>query len=246
MTMSSLVSYVRISPNTSGIRQNPISKITVHHMAGNLTVETCGEVFAPTSRQASSNYGVGSDGRVACYLEEEWHPWTSSSWWNDDRAITIEVADYDTSAWSPSDAAYASTVALCADICNRYGIEPYYDGTPNGTFTEHMMYSSTSCPGPWWHARMYQFVEDVKAAMRGEDMEVKLSDADISKIGRVVWEYVYMYGTPDQDQTLARCGFGGNSNGYNVIRSNIIQTCENAKKLDEIEKKLDEITKLLG
>lgn len=166
--MSDLVSYTRISPNTSGLRTSSIRKLTVHHMAGNCTVEVCGEIFASPSREASSNYGVGSDGRVACYLPEEYHPWTSASFWNDDQAITIEVADEDLDAWSPSNAAYDSTVLLCADVCDRYGIEPSYTGGTDGTFTEHMMFAPTGCPGPWWHSKMPEFIEDVKAAMKGE------------------------------------------------------------------------------
>lgn len=237
MTMSSLVSYVRISPNTSGIRQNPVSKITVHHMAGNLTVETCGEVFAPVSRQASSNYGVGSDGRVACYLEEEWHPWTSASWWNDDRAITIEVADYDTNAWSPSDAAYASTVALCADICTRYGIYPTYTGGTDGSFTEHMMFAPTSCPGPWWHAMMYQFVEDVKAAMRGEYMAITVDE--MKQMAQMNWEYIYRQGLPDEDKVLGEKSW---SNRYNVLNATYLNTKALTEKVDELEKKLASVS----
>lgn len=167
MTVSSLSSVSIISPNTSGIRTAPISKVTVHHMAGDLTVEQCGSIFKSASRQASSNYGVGSDGRIGCYLEEEYHPWTSSSYWNDDRAITLEVADYNLGDWSPSKAAYQSTVLLCADICSRYGITPEYTGDQYGTFTEHRMYAATSCPGDWWHAKMPDFVNDVKNAMKG-------------------------------------------------------------------------------
>lgn len=167
MTVSSLSSVRIISPNTSGLRTAPISKVTVHHMAGDLTVEQCGSIFKSASRQASSNYGVGSDGRIGCYLEEEYHPWTSSSYWNDDRAITLEVADYNLGDWSPSKAAYQSTVLLCADICTRYGIEPEYTGDEYGTFTEHRMFAATSCPGDWWHAKMPEFVKDVKEAMRG-------------------------------------------------------------------------------
>lgn len=167
MTVSNLSSVSIISPNTSGIRTAPISKVTVHHMAGDLTVEQCGSIFKSASRQASSNYGVGSDGRIGCYLEEEYHPWTSSSYWNDDRAITLEVADYNLGDWSPSKAAYQSTVLLCADICTRYGIEPEYTGDQYGTFTEHRMFAATSCPGDWWHAKMPDFVNDVRNAMKG-------------------------------------------------------------------------------
>lgn len=167
MTVSSLSSVSIISPNTSGLRTASISKVTVHHMAGDLTVEQCGSIFKSASRQASSNYGVGSDGRIGCYLEEEYHPWTSSSYWNDDRAITLEVADYNLGDWSPSKAAYQSTVLLCADICSRYGIEPEYTGDQYGTFTEHRMFAATSCPGDWWHAKMPDFINDVKNAMNG-------------------------------------------------------------------------------
>lgn len=71
MSNSSLVSYTKLSPNHSGHRNQPITKITPHYMAGNCTVETCGEIFAPRSRMASSNYGIGSDGRVALYVDEE-------------------------------------------------------------------------------------------------------------------------------------------------------------------------------
>jgi hypothetical protein len=45
MSNSSLVSYVKLSPHYRSRGGNKISKITIHHMAGNLSVETCGNVF---------------------------------------------------------------------------------------------------------------------------------------------------------------------------------------------------------
>jgi len=236
MTISNLSVYTRISPNTSGIRTAEISKVTVHHMAGNLTIETCGEVFAPPSRQASSNYGVGSDGRIGCYLPEEYHPWTSSSYWNDDRAITIEVADYDCDEWSPSSAAYQSTVALCADICLRYGIEPTYTGGTDGSFTEHCMYAPTSCPGPWWHARMAQFVRDVKNAMEGEEM---ITSEDLDRIAIRVWEYMYHKGQPDHDNIL---GNGMDSNRYNVLNAAYAEAHDVNERIDTLVRKVDGIS----
>ena len=169
MAISSLASVSIISPNTSGIRTAEVSRVIVHHMAGDLSVEACGSIFASPSRQASSNYGVGSDGRIACYLPEEYHPWTSSSYWADDRGVTLEVADYNLGDWSPSKAAYRSTVLLCADICARYGIEPSYTGGTDGTFLEHRMFAATSCPGDWWHEKLAsgEFIDDVKQAMKG-------------------------------------------------------------------------------
>ena len=170
MTYSPLTSVAIMSPNHSGSRLNPISKITIHHMAGNLSVETCGNVFLNPNKQASSNYGIGSDGRIACYVEEEDHPWTSANWENDDRAITIEVANSESGGdWPISQAAYASLIRLCADICNRYGIYPYYDGTPSATLTEHCMFVATNCPGPTIHAMQGNHVieNDIRAAMAG-------------------------------------------------------------------------------
>lgn len=45
MSNSSLVSYVKLSPNCTKMTDKVIKKITIHHMAGNLSVETCGNVF---------------------------------------------------------------------------------------------------------------------------------------------------------------------------------------------------------
>lgn len=213
--ISRLASVEIISPNTSGIRTAEISKVIVHHMAGNLTVEGCGSIFASPSRQASSNYGVGSDGRVGCYLPEEFHPWTTSSYWADDRGITIEVADYDTDAWCPSPEAYAATVELCADICTRYGIEPTYTGDEDGSFVEHRMFSATSCPGPWWHDKIASgsFIQDVKNAMEGRfgiPMECILHPDECGTLFYVCGTDIVPLGHPDQmnavDMLGDKCG----------------------------------------
>ena len=182
MTYSPLTSVAIMSPNHSGSRLNPISKITIHHMAGNLSIETCGNVFLNPNKQASSNYGIGSDGRIACYVEEEDHPWTSANWENDDRAITIEVANSESGGdWPISQAAYASLISLCADICNRYGIYPYYDGTPSATLTEHCMFVATNCPGPTIHAMQVNHVIeiDIRAAMAGGAASVPQSNQPV-------------------------------------------------------------------
>ena len=93
MGMSNLVDYVKISPNSTNPRNHKIDTIIIHHMAGNLSVESCGEVFASSSRQASSNYGIDSNGRVGLYVHEENRSWCSSNRDVDQRGITIEVAN---------------------------------------------------------------------------------------------------------------------------------------------------------
>lgn len=169
MSNSPLVNYTRISPNRNSPRNQPISKITVHHMAGNLSVETCGNVFAPSSRQASSNYGIGSDGRVGMYVEERDRSWASSSAWNDHRAVTIEVAnDQIGGNWHVSDAAWDKLVELCVDICRRNGMKSLvWTGGTDGSLTCHYMYASTNCPGPYLKGRMAELARTVTARLGG-------------------------------------------------------------------------------
>ena len=57
MSNSPLVSYTKLSPNHSGKRKHAIDTISIHCMAGNLSVERCGELFQNKERQASSIAG---------------------------------------------------------------------------------------------------------------------------------------------------------------------------------------------
>ena len=174
MTCSSLATVHIPSPNRYWGRAFNVTKITPHHMGGDLSVESCGWIFEDPNRQASSNYGIGSDGRIACYVDEDDAAWTSADWDNDNRAITFEIADWDHDDWSPTQAAWDSTVALCVDICQRYGIpELVYTGGPDGNLTEHLMFAPTACPGPWWHANMQRLADEVNAILRGDDVSAQ-------------------------------------------------------------------------
>lgn len=169
MSNSPLVNYTRISPNRSSRKGNKISKITIHHMAGNLSVETCGNVFAPSSRQASSNYGIGSDGRVGMYVEEHERAWTSSNGNNDRKAVTIEVANNQLAPnWTVSDAAWNKLIELCVDICRRNGIDKLvWTGDANGNLTTHDMFANTNCPGPYLKPRMGDIANYVNNILSG-------------------------------------------------------------------------------
>ncbi len=86
-------------------------------------MERCGELFQNKERQASSNYGIGSDGRIGLYVDEANRSWCTSSASNDNRAVTIEVANtVAKDPWPVSDAAYKSLIDLLVDICQRNGI----------------------------------------------------------------------------------------------------------------------------
>lgn len=120
-TNSPLVSYTKLSPNHSGQRTHSIDRITPHCVVGQCSVESLGNVFANPSRQASSNYGIGVDGRVGMYVEEKNRSWCSSSNANDQRAVTIECASDNIAPYTFKDIVYAKLVDLCVDICQRNG-----------------------------------------------------------------------------------------------------------------------------
>lgn len=62
-TNSPLVVYTKLSPNHSGQRTHSIDRITPHCVVGQLSAESICGCFTSTSRQASCNYGIGTDGR---------------------------------------------------------------------------------------------------------------------------------------------------------------------------------------
>lgn len=163
MSNSPLVQYTKLSPNCNKPRNSKIKKITIHHMAGVLSVETCGRIFAGSGRQASSNYGIGSDGRIGMYVEECNRSWCSSNANNDHQAITIEVSNCKNGGnWEVSDHVLARLIELCVDICRRNGIERLnYTGDASGNLTRHNMFAATACPGPYLQSKFPYIAEQV-------------------------------------------------------------------------------------
>lgn len=151
MSQSQMVEYTKWSPNHSGPRTMPITKIAIHHMEGRLTAEECGDIFYPTSRQASSQYGIGYDGKVAQYVLEEHRAWTTSSEWCDQRAVTIEVSNSSNGMpWPVSEHVLDVLIDLVTDICLRNGIEDCsYTGKKDGVIQRHDWYKDKVCPGPY-------------------------------------------------------------------------------------------------
>lgn len=168
MSNSGLVNYTKMSPNYSN-RGTSIKKITIHHMAGNLSVEVCGNVFANPAAQASATYGVGTDGRVGQYVDEKYRPWTSSNADNDNQAVTIEVAnDVIGGNWHVSDAALQKTILLCADICKRNGISRLnFTGNASGNLTMHKYFAATTCPGPYLESKFSYIAAEVNKLLSG-------------------------------------------------------------------------------
>lgn len=170
MSNSPLVNYTKISPNSSNPRNKPITKITIHHVAGNLTVEQVGNIFATKERKASSNYGVDNHGRVGMYVEEKNRAWTSSSSENDNQAVTIEVANITGAPdWKVSDIALNKTIDLCVDICKRNNIKRLnFTGDKTGNLTMHKWFAATTCPGPYLESKFPYIANEVNKRLNSQ------------------------------------------------------------------------------
>jgi len=194
-TNSSLVNYTKLSPHFHE-RKQKITKITIHHMAGNLSVETCGNVFNG-KRIASSNYGIGTDGRVGLYVEEKNQAITSSNKANDQAAVTIEVANNSGAPnWTVSDKAYEKLIELCVDICRRNDIKQInFTGDKKGNLTMHKMFKATACPGPYLESKFPEIaakineklhnninVKENNLVQKNQEISEKISVNDVVKL----------------------------------------------------------------
>ena len=236
MSYSNLVEYVRLSPNCSKPRNQKVNAIVIHHMAGNATVESCGALFANPERQASSNYGIGTDGRIACYVEEENRAWTTGSREIDNRAITFEVANCSGKPeWKVSDQALEATIALCTDICKRYGFKLNYTGDKSGNLHMHKWYQDTNCPGPYLESKFAYIAEEVNRRVGGEPpaektekakelnlpMLKKGSDGDTVKALQIL---LIGYGYP--------CGKYGVDGAFGSATESAVKSYQQYEKLD--------------
>ena len=153
------------SPNKTDKRKYKVDTIIIHCMAGLYDAKRCGELFADPKRQASSHYGISSNGEIWQYVPESARAWTTggskkcNGWTGseyDHRSITIEVSNTSLAPWYfVSAEAMTSIINLCTDICKRNGI-PYliwsndkklvgYANLQN--VVVHNFFAYKSCPG---------------------------------------------------------------------------------------------------
>lgn len=188
MSNSPLVSYTKISPNKTSPRKHKIDTITIHCVVGQCSVERLGTIFTPTSKKASCNYGIGSDGRVGMYVEEKDRSWCSSNAANDNRAITIECASDTTHPYAINDKVYATLIELCADICKRNGIKELKwkgDKTLIGqvdkqNMTVHRWFANKACPGDYIYERLGTIASEVN-----KRLGVKTGDTSTTPTNKV-------------------------------------------------------------
>ena len=176
-TNSPLVAYTKLSPNHSGQRTHSIDRITPHCVVGQATAERICECFISPDRQASCNYGIGTDGRVSLCVEEKNRSWCSSSRENDQRAITIECASDTSAPYAMNSKVYESLIKLCTDICQRNGKKKllwladktktlnYAPKADEMVLTVHRWFANKSCPGDWLYSRLGDLAAKVTTAL---------------------------------------------------------------------------------
>ena len=126
-------------------------------MAGVMSATQCGALWQRKGRRGSSHYGIGNDGAIGNYVDENNIAWTDSNWKSNCTSVTIETSNNARGGdWTVSDAALNSLIKLCADIAKRNGL-----GTlvPGKNLTWHSMYTSTTCPGNYLRSKM-QYIAD--------------------------------------------------------------------------------------
>lgn len=192
---SPLVTYTNITANKTSPRTHSIDRITIHCIVGQWTAKYGCDYFAKTTRQASCNYVVGTDGSIGLCVDEKDRSWCSSNAANDHRAVTIETASDTTHPYAVADTAYNALIDLCTDICRRNGktkITWFGDKdktlayTPESTemvMTVHRWFANKACPGDYLYSRHGDIAAQVNARLAGDDSG---TTADHS---RTIWNY---------------------------------------------------------
>ena len=196
MSNSPLISCTVLSPNNSGKRTMKIDRITPHCVVGQMSAASLGTWFSHSSTQASSNYGIGWDGKIGMYVPEDCRAWTSSNRNNDMQSVTIEVASDTYAPYAMKDAAYKALIKLCVDICKRNGknallwlggkgstakdkeaCESYKPKDNEMILTAHRFYANKSCPGDWLYSRFGELATKVTAQLVADETAEKAKEA---------------------------------------------------------------------
>ena len=190
MGNSKLISCTILSPNNSGARCYKLTRITPHCMVGQMTAKACGDLFAKSSREASSNYGIGKDGEIGLYVDESKRSWCTSSADNDNRAITIECASDLKSPYAMNSKVWQSLINLCVDICQRYGKDTllwlgdktttlkYQPKDNELVLTAHRWFAAKSCPGDWLYKRLGKLADAVTDKLQASEKPVRKAEEE--------------------------------------------------------------------
>lgn len=212
---SSLISYTYLSPNHSGKRIMPIDRITPHCAVGQLSCESLAKMFLPKAKEASCNYCIGTEGKIALVVDEQNRSWCSSNRENDQRAVTIECASDSTSPYAFNETVYNRLIDLCVDICERndkvkltwFGDKEKtlsYNPPPNEcVLTVHRWFENKSCPGDWMYVRMGDLANKVTARLQGAPISEDVKPYRVRKSANDVKSQIGAFNSLDNAKALA-------------------------------------------
>ena len=239
MSFSKLATVFVPSPNRNKQRTNKVIYFTPHCMVGQMTAKRCGELFARSSYQASSNYGIGTDGKIGGYVDEEDRSWCTSSAWNDNRAITVECASDTKHPYAMNQKVWDSLVDLAVDICQRYGKNKmlwfndkktalgYSPKSNEMVITAHRWFAAKACPGDWLYNRLGKLADEVNKELNSQVPTPKLVKEDPKNLYipseddrcQLVWTFLATKGLND----YAIAGLMGNLYCESALRPNNLQ-----------------------
>ena len=154
------------TPCSSG---RTISSITIHHMAGNMSIDALGAMWQNPNRNASSHYGVRGT-QVGQYVKESNIAWTNRHSSNS-YCVTIETANCSGAPdWKVADDTYYTLVRLVADIARRNNLGKLEVGK---TLTYHSFFSATECPGPYLLDRIQDIADRANAINAGKNVYLR-------------------------------------------------------------------------
>ena len=243
MSNSSLVNYTKISPHRNSPRNHKIDTITIHCVVGQCAVEPLGELFQ--TKEASSNYGIGYDGRIGMYVEEKDRSWCSSNAENDNRAITIECASDTFEPYAINDKVYKSLIKLCADICKRNDIkELKWKADPSligqvdkQNMTVHRWFLPTkSCPGDYIYNRLGKIAAEVNALLGVTSTNKKTNEEIAKEVIQGKWG-----NGVERKEALTKAGYNYDAIQKivsSIMSGNTSSNTTNKKTLEEIAKEV--------
>ena len=199
MSNSSLISMRKISPNRNSPRNHVIDTITIHCYVGQASIESMASWLCNPRAKASANYGIGSDGRIICMVDEADRSWCSSNAANDNRAVTIECASDVSDPFRVNDKVYAALIALCTDICKRNGIkelkwkgDPSLIGQPDKqNMTAHRWFANKACPGDYLYSHFSDIANKVNIQL-GAAASIYYVRKSFTDKGSQIGSYTYL------------------------------------------------------
>lgn len=153
--------YMRVAAGFTNGRPYGISGVTVHHMAGNLTLGQC--KAALDSNGTGAHYGVAG-GRVAQFVDDYNRAWACGdgigTGGGNDRTISIEHANDHADPWTVSEDTLDTGAHLTAAICVYYKL-----GRPEWgkNVWPHRHWSATACPGELYGSQKDAYIARAQA-----------------------------------------------------------------------------------